>query len=243
MSPTTRTSHPSAVHVLADSLLFGELDEGSLRAIARASVVGVLAEGDAVWTEGAVATSFSVLNAGLVKLGRSLSDGSEDIVGTAGPRESLCEADVFEGRAHRVTAVVVGDRAEVLRVDAVAVRDRLENHPKFANAIGRVLLDHTRRLHEKIRVLSAGPVAQRLATLLLALAERFGEPGEDGVLWLPLPLRRSELAGLIGARVETTIRCIRPWERADIVETTSRGIVLRNLPVLRAAAMGEVKRA
>lgn len=151
-----------------------------------------------------------------------------------GPREHLCVSAVLERAEYLATAQVVSERAEILRVDAAAVCERLEHDAGFADALGRVLLEQTRRQFEKIRVMSARSVTQRLATLLLVLDERFGVPDAEGVR-IPVPLSRGDLAAFIGARVETTIRCIRRWERAGVLTTTSGGIVLRELAVIRAA--------
>jgi CRP-like cAMP-binding protein len=73
---------------------------------------------------------------------------------------------------------------------------------------------------------------------LLHLAERFGDELEGGEVTIPLPLRRSELAHLVGATVETTIRVIRKWERDGLLVTTRTGFVLRDLEPFRSVTRG-----
>lgn len=80
---------------------------------------------------------------------------------------------------------------------------------------------------------------QRLATLLLALAERFGDEREDGSTFVPVPLSRQELSRLVGARAETVIRTMSRWQKVGVVATDARGFVLRDTERLRRVTRGE----
>jgi len=83
---------------------------------------------------------------------------------------------------------------------------------------------------------SAGSVPARLATLLLQLAERFGDEDESGVCVVPILLSRSALARLVSARVETVIRALSGWSKANLVRTTESGFELVDSSALQALA-------
>jgi CRP-like cAMP-binding protein len=87
--------------------------------------------------------------------------------------------------------------------------------------------------------MSAGSVPRRLATLLVCLADRFGDEIDDGKTIVPVALARTELARLVGATVETTIRVMRAWERGGLVHTQSDGFVVSSAASLRAIATGD----
>jgi CRP/FNR family transcriptional regulator len=74
--------------------------------------------------------------------------------------------------------------------------------------------------------MSAGSVERRLAALLQHLLDRFGDELEDGETVIQVALSRAELASLVGATLETTIRMMSRWRREGIVSTTTEGFVV-----------------
>jgi CRP-like cAMP-binding protein len=227
--------NPRLERVLAGSRLFARVDPSTLLEVAAAAAFRSYARGEHLWTAGEPATHFTIVHSGLLKVVQTLPDGSDAIVGLFGPRESVGDTAVVERASYPAAAIVASDLAEVVRVEAAPILTRMETRTDVARAINRALLDHTHALQEKIRVMSAGAVPKRLATLLLTLAERFGDEREDGELVIPIAISRGELACLIGARVETTIRCIRLWEKAGYVDTNTDGFVVKDVEAIRAA--------
>lgn len=229
--PALVTTLPTrAEKLLAASRLFSGLDRELLAELAHVAVVKRVSRGARLWSAGDRATHFTLIQSGLFKIIRTAADGSEAIVALFGPRESIGDVAVIGGKPYPAAAVACSEMAEVLRVPAqsLVAMKRLD----VACSFNRTLMDHTVALEEKIRVMSAGSVPKRLATLLLGLGDRFGDDDEDGSITIPIVLSRTELACLIGARVETTIRTIRAWEKASIVETGDHGF-----RVLDAAAL------
>jgi CRP-like cAMP-binding protein len=96
----------------------------------------------------------------------------------------------------------------------------------LAQAINRSLVSHTVALRQKIRIMTAGPVERRLAALLMHLAERFGDESANGSITIPVVLSRSDLARLVGATIETTIRTMSRWQKAGVLSTTPQGFVI-----------------
>ena len=64
------------------------------------------------------------------------------------------------------------------------------------------------------------PARVRLARTLLRLADRFGQPGEDGAVRLTLPLTHETLAGLVCAARETTTSLVSDLRRSGAIEGT-----------------------
>ncbi len=223
---------PTIDKLLGASRLFGTLPEALRATVAARASRRTFVRGERVFRAGETATRFNLVLSGVIKIVRPVADGTEAIVGLFGPRESIGDPAVLERVSYPSDAVVASGTAEILSVDAAPVLTLSTRSVEVASAISRVLLDHTRALQEKIGVMSAGSVPKRLATLFLILGERFGDECEDDTLVIPVPLSRGELACLIGARVETTIRTVRRWERAGIVETRDDGFLIRNIRAL-----------
>lgn len=234
--PVAAIDHPTPTvdKLLAASRLFGHLPLGTRVAVAARTTRRAFARGERIFRAREQATNFNLILSGVVKIVRPVADGSEAIVGLFGPRESIGDPAIIARSSYLADAVVASDFAEVLTVDAAPVLAMATRCPEVSGALNRVLLEHTRALHEKIGVMSAGSAPKRLATLFLLLAERFGDETEDGALIIPLPLSRGELASLIGARVETTIRIARKFERAGMLETSHDGFCVRDAAALIA---------
>ena len=226
------------VPVLASSRLFGGLDHAVLEELAEAVVVKRLVRGELLWRTGDVASSFSSIRAGIVKIVRR-TDGDDIIVSLFGPHETVGDVAAVERGVFPADAVAASPEVEVLRVPAELLLSRIKRDPKVAEAISRALLDHTRALQEKISVMSAGSVHRRLGTVLLGLLDRFGDQLDDNTWALPVAVSRAELAALIGARVETTIRAIRSWEKRGLLETLPDGFRFPS----RKALVTEVQKA
>jgi len=228
----------SATRHVHHARLFAGLDEQLLQRLERNAVYRTFARGERVWSATMDANCFTIIVTGLVKIVRPARDGEESIIGIFGPGESVGEAAVLEGGKYPADAVVASELAEILRVEASPVLSVLDTDPRVAAAMTHAVLEHSRALREKITIMSAGAVPRRLAALVLHLAERFGDELEDGSVTIPLPLRRTELARLIGATVETTIRVIRKWERDGLLVTTRTGFVFPDLEPFKTVTRG-----
>jgi CRP-like cAMP-binding protein len=126
----------------------------------------------------------------------------------------------------------------VLSVDATPVLGAMDHRASVAQAMNQLLLEHTRALHQKIAVMSAGSVPQRLATLFLLLAERFGDEMDDGTTRVPVHLSRRELCRLVGATEETVIRQMTRWQKAGILTTVADGFDIADASALREIVSG-----
>ncbi len=217
---------------LAASAAFGGLAAGWLERLAAETTVVEPAQGDVVWRTGDLATRFVLLQRGLVKI---LAPGlREPVVAVFGPRETIGDVAVLSGAAYPADAVVASRRATILKVRAAPILEAMPTEPALAMGLNRALIEHSRALQSKVAILSAGEVPQRLASALLHLGERFGDTLDDDTLIVPVALSRAELAGLVGARVETVIRVASRWQKEGLVMTRDDGFEVPSIAALRA---------
>ena len=223
---------------LRASKLFHGLNEGWLTRLASESRLVRLGENEYLWRAGSQATHFTIIQRGLVQVLQPTPGGDDSLLALFGPRESLGDTAVMERGVYPADAVAASDAVEILRVRAEPVLAALPREPELSQALNRALLDHTRALRAKITVMSAGAVSQRIATLLLHLSDRFGDEDENGRVFIPVPLSRSALSRLVGARVETVIRTVSRWQKDKLVVTTKDGFEIESLERLQALARG-----
>ena len=77
--------------------------------------------------------------------------------------------------------------------------------------------------------------AQRLARLLLDLAERHGRGDGEQVI-IALPLSQEELASLVSASRATVTRAFSSWRRRGVVQTGQHLVTITDLAALRQIA-------
>ncbi len=211
--------------MLRASNLFAGLPPDCLAELAGFVVRRRFARGELIFRVGERASFLGVVTHGLVKLVRPTNEGGSCILALWGPRQTIGNLAVIARDVYPGNAVVISEEAEVLTLSSEAVLTAAERRPPIAWALARSLTEHSYALHDKIGIMSAGPVEQRLKALLSHLVERFGDEFDDGV-HIPVALSRGELASLVGATVETTIRAMSRWQKQRLVETTAEGFRL-----------------
>ncbi len=193
-------------------------------------------EHDAViFRQGDECGSVYVLQAGKVKIVYHDEDGRETILEIIQPGEPFGGATLFFP-THPATAVAL-EPAQVISIAADDYRSFIQRHPPVAM---RVIGALGARLASLIAAnIAAGRrVDQRLARVLLKLADRCGQPQDQGVL-IPIPLSRQDLADLSGTTLETAIRVMSRF-RADNLVHTKRGgmLILTDRKRLHEVAFG-----
>lgn len=241
--PLSSPTVPGPSEVVERSLraapLFRGLPPSLLHELARGAIRKRIKRGDLLWREGDPATAFVLLTVGLVKIVQRAADPHAAIIGVFGPRESIGTVALLRRGSYPAAAVASSAVVEYVRIDPGPIFAAMSSDLAVAQLINAAVLANTVRLHDKISVMSAGGVPRRIAQQLLDLAEKFGDELEDGSLSLPIALSRAELASLVGARVETTIRLLARWKKAEFVSLDRDGIVLLAPEKLREIARGE----
>lgn len=217
--------------------MFTGLDEKLLAKLAAASIRDRYPRGSVLFGEGSPADSLILIVSGIVKVARGPSAGG-NVLGLFGPRECIGAGAVVFGGQHTVTAYAASAVVDALRIPAATVRDSMAQDAELASAMMRALFNYTAVLTEKLDILHAGSVPQRLARLFLVLSERFGDELEQGSLVIPVPLSRRELSAFVGARVESVIRAVSAWQKRGLLRTSPFGFEILAPQVLRDIADG-----
>jgi CRP/FNR family transcriptional regulator, nitrogen oxide reductase regulator len=213
--------------------LFGALSEDQRAELVRCSRRVDLAAGEHLWEEGAGATHLGLLVVGRLRIARIGARG-EVVVDLAVPGDLLGEVAFSLGASYQSTPVCQR-RASVVLVPAQAVRDILERDPQGAIALALDLAAQVVRLYHAAEDVASGTVEERLARVVLRLADRAGEPHRGHTL-VSVRLRRSDLAAMAATTLESVSRKISKWRRLGWVEAHPSGYLLCDLSALRAIA-------
>jgi CRP/FNR family transcriptional regulator, cyclic AMP receptor protein len=190
--------------------------------------------GTALCVEGDPATHVFVLLDGWAKIRSFSADGRESVLALRGAGDLVGEtAGETTGCRNATVQAVVAVRALIVGYDRFS--SFLDTHQVASHAYRRVIAHRWSEADTMLRTRAATNGAQRLAGLLLGLAEQLGGRAE-GVVEIALPLSQDELASLAGTSRATVARALSGWRKRGLIRTGQRRITLTNVRGLRGAA-------
>jgi CRP-like cAMP-binding protein len=172
----------------------------------------------------------------MVKLARPTLDGQDVLLDIYGPGEHFGSLAELGDLTYREDASAHTDCC-ILSTTASEFRELLRQYPGVAVAALDLVAARLRDAQETIEQISAYPVDQRIAALLVDLARRIGRE-EDGALLIEMPLSRQDIADMTGAKVETVSRVMSEFRRQGLIDSGRRWIAVRNAERLSDIAHG-----
>ncbi len=163
---------------------------------------------------------------GEVKVFKVLESGREIILGIFRSGEGIGEVAVLDGGEFPANAAA-HQASTLLLLRCQDYLSLLETFPDVARAIIRDLNLRMRALRVRVETLSENGVQSRIAQMLQSFGREMGQPYGEGIL-VPMKLNRAEIAGMVGARIETVIRIMSRLKKKRIVTTSKEGFLLEN---------------
>ncbi|MBM3688113.1 MAG: Crp/Fnr family transcriptional regulator [Actinobacteria bacterium] len=219
---------------LMQAPLFSALDTEAATALRASMVEFRVARGDAIFSEGEPGDRMYVILDGKVKLGQTSTDGRESLLAVLGPGEVFGELSLFDPGPRTATATAVTD-VVVIGLGHDNLRPWLAGRPEVAESLLQALAQRLRRTNETLADLVFSDVPGRVAKLLLELADKFGQPGPDGVL-VHHDLTQEELAQLVGASRETVNKALADFTQRGWIVVDQREVVLVDMERLARRA-------
>ncbi|MCX7671328.1 MAG: Crp/Fnr family transcriptional regulator [Anaerolineae bacterium] len=189
---------------------------------------------DYIFLEGEAPEALYVIRTGKVKVLRHSTDGKDVVLRVCGPGNLLGTVAVFDGGGYPGTAQVIED-CSVLAISRNDCLTLVNRYPVFALAVIADLGTRLRSSAEQIRSLAVERVEQRIARVLLKLAESAGSDSAEGRV-IEMPLTRQDVADMTGTTVETAIRVMSKFRRQELIKTRRGRVVLVDIPALQEIA-------
>ncbi len=201
----------------------------------RVSKRRVIDKGAVLFTEGHSAHDVYVVCTGRLKISMTSAEGRKLIVRIARPGDLLGIHAALTGQSYEATA----EALTPCRIDFISSKDLLallERQKSFglsvAVAISKDLTDFLEHARGLLMSISA---AEKLAHLLLSLAEQFGRRTTNGITFQTL-LTHEEIAQMIGASRETVTRSLNMFTRKRFIRPEEGEVVILNQVALAALA-------
>jgi CRP/FNR family cyclic AMP-dependent transcriptional regulator len=175
-----------------------------------------------------------LLLAGRVKVVRVDHDGHEVLLSIRDPGDVLGELALIDGLP-RIATVTALEPVEAIVTAAERFRLHLESTPRVAVALLEVVSRRFRETTLKRSQFSATDTMGRLAARIVELAERYGEPTDEGVT-ITSPLSREDLAAWTGASRAGVAHALQGLRELGWVHIERRTLLVRDLNALRSRA-------
>jgi CRP/FNR family transcriptional regulator, nitrogen oxide reductase regulator len=187
-----------------------------------------------IYFAGDPATRLYVVAIGKVKLLRHSLSGQDVLLDILTPGELFGSLAALGNPEYPDTAQAQ-TACCTLVIDAGDFQRILRRFPAVALQVLEMTAARLQEAHTTIRQLSAQPAEQRIAAVMLKLAEKAGEPGPEGLL-IQMPLSRQDIAELTGTTTETASRILSQFRKAGLIGSGRQWIALKDPDGLAAIA-------
>ncbi|TQL57113.1 transcriptional regulator [Oryzihumus leptocrescens] len=214
--------------------LFAALDDEAATALQQSMTSSRLERGDILFHEGDQGDRLYVIREGKIKLGRTSSDGRENLLAILGPGEMFGELSLFDPGPRTATATAVAE-TQLIGLGHDNLQAFLTDRPEVAATLLAALARRLRRTNETLADLVFTDVPGRVAKALLDLSSRFGRPAEEGIL-VAHDLTQEELAQLVGASRETVNKALADFATRGWIKLEARAVILIDVERLKRRA-------
>lgn len=169
---------------------------------------------ECLFNYGDQATFFGLVLSGAYKLSRQSLDGEDVIMHFAMPGELVAVFVLTQpDPRYPVTATSMG-ASRLLKVPKETYLNVWKGYPDMVFKVQEMLATRLCLLHNQ-KVLTKAPLTQKVASLLIALADKNSD--ENG--YVRQPMTRKEIAESSGSSVESVIRIMSDWSKQGLIRT------------------------
>ncbi len=226
------TEQRNVVSALGAASLFSNLSPEELHLLAGHAVRKHYAQGELLFSEGDPCRGLHIIASGKLRIFKSSASGREQVLAVEGPGGSVAELPVFDGAPYPASVSAVED-SQILFISRDDLRSFCLAHPEVALKMLAVVGARLRRLVGIIEELSFTTVRQRLASVLVRLAQAEGKTTGSGIE-IQLPGTHQELAHQLGTVRELVSRNLMRLQAEGLVQVDARNITVLDLDGLTA---------
>lgn len=194
------------------------------------------AEGDTIYFSGDLAGHLYVIASGQVRLMQHSGAGKDvlldvlkpgDFFGSLTPGGEQRYAETAQAQSH----------ACIMAITAAKFRELMAAYPRIALAVLDLTAARLQNARETVRQLSAFSAEQRIAAVLVRLAEKLGDQQAGGLL-IQTRLSREDLAQMTGATPETASRIMASLQKDGLISSGRQWVAINDMEALAKLAEG-----
>ncbi|PZX55666.1 Crp/Fnr family transcriptional regulator [Algoriphagus chordae] len=181
-------------------------------------------KGQMLYYEGAKPLGVFCVNAGVIKIFKTASNGKDQIIHLAKTGDLLGYSALLGEENYTNSAMVIED-AKICFIPKENFLKALISNGPFFRRLTKALSNEIGVMEEKLVDASQKSIRERLAYLIVQLANSYGMDG-GGHQQINLVLSREEIAGLIGTATESVIRLLSEFKKDKLIEFEGKKIII-----------------
>lgn len=230
-------SKANIFEIIESSSVFRELSEYNRSLLSKYASLKSFRKNEPIWQKKSKAEYCFFLLAGMAEIIQRNKKGEENIQGIFGPGEIIGLPHTLRNMPYGEEAIAVSKSCEALQISLAPLKNDIGGSDllNFLMWKNKQLLMHEQILRNKLLVLGAGSLHDRIIELLEQLILRFSKENIERCenFHIPVCLSKTQVAKMIEARVETVIRTLRKWEEAGFLKLTPEGVFLKKWSKLK----------
>lgn len=220
---------------------FHSLSPGALSLLSDTAMPCRLSSGQPLWNPGESSRLCAVITRGWIEIQTPGANASSACTGLFGPGDIVGLSTLFRDGPSDGSPIASEEGTTVIKL---LVRPLLHDWDdsrtaELMNWVRSMYLVHERVLQDRIEILSARSVDQKLLTFLTHLIRRFGPENTAEGVTIPVPISKSQVARIVDIRVETSIRAINGWQQMGMIRWEPNQLVIPNLSAFTEALRGK----
>jgi CRP/FNR family transcriptional regulator len=219
--------------------LFASLPDTDLEEVVRRASIVEFGRGQEICASGTGNQNAYIIKEGNVRLLMHSPSGKQLTVAILKPGDVIGGSDLFGTESRGESAEAISS-TRLLQVPVEALRNLAKERSEFALRINKEVNKNRLLLANRMQDVLFLTVQERLARLIVRLAEEF--PGEttSGKRFVNIRLTHQELADLIGANREAVSTALIKFRKSKCVNSVHGFLVLANEEALRKTAFEPV---
>ena len=232
IGPTPSQDSTDLSNCLSQLALLRDLPAADLRQISERLHSKVFPANTPLMTAEQPGEAVYFIASGTVKVHVEQSDGRDVLIAILGPGEVVGELSVFDC-SERSASVLTLESSTLLWTDATTFKHWLKTIPLLTFNLANILATRLRQANEHIQALAALDTEGRVARQLRSFAEKYGQPGANDGVYIPIRLTQSDIAALVGATREHINKILVSYkERGYISANQNYHFTVHNLQAL-----------
>ena len=200
---------------LAGLTLFADLEAQQLEHIAQRVQRRTFALGVTLFHQDMPGTMMYMIEMGSVRVISIGRTGQELTLNVLGPGEIFGELSILDGQQRSATAITLVPIV-VWLLSQADLNEFMSKYPPVNQAMIQILVERVRATARRLEAMTFQDVLGRLAFELLSLADRSGQPYEQGIE-ITIPLTQVDLASMVGATRESVNKAVSVLRSKELI--------------------------
>ena len=206
---------PGGQEFLTGLTLFADLEAQQLEQIAQRVQRRTFALGVTLFHQDMPGTMMYMIETGSVRVISIGRTGQELTLNVLGPGEIFGELSILDGQQRSATAITLVPTV-VWLLSQADLNEFMSKYPPVNQAMIQILVERVRATARRLEAMTFQDVLGRLAFELLSLAERSGQPYEQGIE-ITIPLTQVDLASMVGATRESVNKAVSVLRSKELI--------------------------